>query len=285
MTLMSVSSSDEEDDFRSRPRWSANKKIDVVMRLLRGEPIEDVSRRLGWRCITWRRGGTTSSSRARRGQAAADRGGSPVGRGGTQDRRVDDGERDPEAGDRKNGAPDPASEAAEIAMEGSFPLARVCEVLDAPRSTVYHRRRRGDALGCRPGPTTDMSDDELVVKIRRDLPSRCPGGITRPSASTRSRTRCPPTPTPRPAGHTPNSGPARHPQGRLVGQHQLRCHHLPGRQQVPPPVRRGESRGRHRGDLQDGKLLTVHATKHDPAKAHGAFANPGGRPGRANAAS
>lgn len=36
---------------------------------------------------------------------------------------------------------------------------------------------------------------------------------------------------------------------------------------------------------QDGKLLRVHATKHDPAKAHGAFANPRGRPRRANAAS
>lgn len=36
MMLMSVSS-DESGDFRSRPRWSANRKIDVVLRLLRGE--------------------------------------------------------------------------------------------------------------------------------------------------------------------------------------------------------------------------------------------------------
>lgn len=57
MTLMSVSSSDEDDDFRARPRWSANKKIDVVMRLLRGEPIEEVSRQVGvevHRLVGWR---------------------------------------------------------------------------------------------------------------------------------------------------------------------------------------------------------------------------------------
>ena len=36
---------------------------------------------------------------------------------------------------------------------------------------------------------------------------------------------------------------------------------------------------------QDGKLLRVHAVKHDPVRAHGAFANPGGKPDRINAAS
>jgi hypothetical protein len=36
---------------------------------------------------------------------------------------------------------------------------------------------------------------------------------------------------------------------------------------------------------QDGKLLRVHPAKHDPIKAHGAFANPGGKPDRINAAS
>jgi hypothetical protein len=36
---------------------------------------------------------------------------------------------------------------------------------------------------------------------------------------------------------------------------------------------------------QDGRLLRVHPVKHDPIKAHGAFANPGGNPDRINAAS
>jgi transposase-like protein len=46
MTLMSVSSN-EAGDFRSKPRWSANRKIDVVLRLLRGESLEEVSREVG----------------------------------------------------------------------------------------------------------------------------------------------------------------------------------------------------------------------------------------------
>lgn len=36
---------------------------------------------------------------------------------------------------------------------------------------------------------------------------------------------------------------------------------------------------------QDGKLLRVHPVKHDPIKAHGAFANPGGKADRINSAS
>ncbi len=54
-------------------------------------------------------------------------------------------------------------------MDTEFALRRVCAVLGAPRSTVYHRRFRGDALGCRPGPQTEISDDEVVEAIRRVL--------------------------------------------------------------------------------------------------------------------
>lgn len=54
-------------------------------------------------------------------------------------------------------------------MEGNYPMARVCDVLAAPRSTIYHRRRRGDQLGTRPGPKTAISDDELAAKIRQVL--------------------------------------------------------------------------------------------------------------------
>jgi len=60
MALMSVDDEDQQHDsgdFRSKPRWSANKKIDVVMRLLRGEPLEEVSRVVGveaLRLAAWR---------------------------------------------------------------------------------------------------------------------------------------------------------------------------------------------------------------------------------------
>lgn len=58
MVLMSVSN-DEAGDFRSKPRWSANRKIDVVLWLLRGESLEEVSREVGveaHRFQAWRDG-------------------------------------------------------------------------------------------------------------------------------------------------------------------------------------------------------------------------------------
>jgi transposase-like protein len=44
-------------DYRSRPRWSAGKKMEAVLRLLRGEPLEVLSRELGveaHRLAAWR---------------------------------------------------------------------------------------------------------------------------------------------------------------------------------------------------------------------------------------
>ena len=40
MALMTVNNEDTED-FRSKARWSAGKKLDVVLRLLRGEKLEE----------------------------------------------------------------------------------------------------------------------------------------------------------------------------------------------------------------------------------------------------
>jgi transposase-like protein len=58
MTLMSVNNHDEQGkDFRSQPRWSAGKKTDAVLRLLRGEPLEELSRELkveAHRLAAWR---------------------------------------------------------------------------------------------------------------------------------------------------------------------------------------------------------------------------------------
>jgi transposase-like protein len=34
------------EDHRSKPRWSANTKMDAVLRLLRGEPLDQLSREL-----------------------------------------------------------------------------------------------------------------------------------------------------------------------------------------------------------------------------------------------
>ena len=56
MALMTVND-DEAEDGRSKPRWSAGKKLDVVLRLLRGEKLDALSRELGveaHRIAAWR---------------------------------------------------------------------------------------------------------------------------------------------------------------------------------------------------------------------------------------
>jgi putative transposase len=67
------------------------------------------------------------------------------------------------------GAADPASEAAEIAVDHQLPLAVVCRVLGASRSTIYARRVGLTGPRARPGPLTPISDDELLELIRRAL--------------------------------------------------------------------------------------------------------------------
>jgi transposase len=58
MTLMTVNNHGEQGkDHRSQPRWSAGKKTDAVLRLLRGEPLEALSRELkvqAHRLAAWR---------------------------------------------------------------------------------------------------------------------------------------------------------------------------------------------------------------------------------------
>ena len=56
MALMTVDR-DPNGDFRSKGRWSANKKLDVVLRLLRGVKLEELSREVGieaHRLAAWR---------------------------------------------------------------------------------------------------------------------------------------------------------------------------------------------------------------------------------------
>ena len=56
MALMTVNDEDT-GDFRSKARWLAGKKLDVVLRLLRGEKLEELSREVGieaHRIAAWR---------------------------------------------------------------------------------------------------------------------------------------------------------------------------------------------------------------------------------------
>ena len=59
MPVMAVNNENQHEpgDYRSRPRWSAGKKMDAVLRLLGGEPLEVLSRELGveaHRLAAWR---------------------------------------------------------------------------------------------------------------------------------------------------------------------------------------------------------------------------------------
>ena len=60
MPVMAVNNQNQHEpagDYRSRPRWSAGKKMEAVLRLLRGEPLETLSRELGveaHRLAAWR---------------------------------------------------------------------------------------------------------------------------------------------------------------------------------------------------------------------------------------
>jgi hypothetical protein len=57
MAVNNENQHEETGDYWSRPRWSAGKKMDAVLRLLRGEPLEALSRELGvegHRLAAWR---------------------------------------------------------------------------------------------------------------------------------------------------------------------------------------------------------------------------------------
>jgi transposase len=70
MALMTVNDDDTEDP-RSKPRWSAGKKLDVVLRLLRGEKLDALSRELGveaHRLAAWRDDFLAGGKQALRGR-------------------------------------------------------------------------------------------------------------------------------------------------------------------------------------------------------------------------
>jgi|SRR5580704_11318936 transposase-like protein len=76
----------EGSEFRSSNRWSANKKLNVVLRLLWGEKLEEVSREVGveaHRLVAWRDEFLDAGKEALRGKGAATE----------EDRRLRDAER------------------------------------------------------------------------------------------------------------------------------------------------------------------------------------------------
>ena len=174
MPVMAVNNQNQHEqagDYRARPRWSAGKKMEAVLRLLGGEPLERLSRELGveaHRLAAWRDDFLEVGKEALKGQRP-DR--------SADDRALRQAERKVgqltmenevlRAAAEKRGS-DPAGEAAQIAMDAQLPVAVVCRVLGAPRSSIYARRASASAGG-RPGPATSISDVDLVELIRRVL--------------------------------------------------------------------------------------------------------------------
>jgi hypothetical protein len=93
-------------------------------------------------------------------------------------------------------------------MEHQWPVAVVCRVLGAPRSTVYARRQ--PKLPARPGPATSIGDHDLLQLIRRVLRASPFAGEGYPQGpgppSSRARRRC-----------ERETGPAAAAPGRPVG--------------------------------------------------------------------
>ena len=74
MPVMAVNNENQHEqpgDYRSRPRWSAGKKMDAVLRLLHGESLEELSRELqveAHRLAAWRDDFLESGKEGLRGQ-------------------------------------------------------------------------------------------------------------------------------------------------------------------------------------------------------------------------
>ena len=98
----------ERDDGKEI-RWSVGRKADALMRLLRGEDLDELSRELrveAHRLAAWRED-FMAGDRRLEGPSPATRRASAEG-GRAQDRGAHHGERDVEGGGSKKGAADPA---------------------------------------------------------------------------------------------------------------------------------------------------------------------------------
>ena len=165
MALMTVND-DDTNDPRSKPRWSAGKKLDVVLRLLRGEQLDALSRELGVEAHR-RLAGRLPLRRQRGAQGptgSADRGRPPAAGGRTQDRRADHGGRGVAPGSRKKGAAMPRRNGRDSrggVLSGGHGVSHLARAPLDDLSPARHGRR-----AMSPRPRTDISDEQLLAAIR-----------------------------------------------------------------------------------------------------------------------
>src|SRR5689334_17458935 len=161
-----------------RRRMSAGRRREAVLRLLRGEDLELVSRELGVTAAElsgWREAFLAAGEASLRSRPADARD-AEIGRlkeGG----RADHGQRAARDQDRPAGGRPPFGPTEVEAMgrqvspsaEKVYGVERVTRLRGVARATVYRHRRPGGGEHRRPGPVGAMPDAALVGEIRRLL--------------------------------------------------------------------------------------------------------------------
>ena len=165
-------------------RWSASRKRDVVLRLLRGESLDAVSREVGlevYRLEAWKAralAGIELGLKAQAGEPLAAELDAAKRHIGELSMEIELLRERARASERRL----PISDAEVATMSATtsattgrrYGLERVCRTWERSRSALYARRarvrrpERGDGPGRR-GPTPALSDAQLLAAIRSDL--------------------------------------------------------------------------------------------------------------------
>ena len=165
-------------------RWSASRKRDVVLRLLRGESLDAVSREVGveiYRLEEWKERALAGLELGLK-DPAGEPAGAALDAGQAAHWGAVDGERAAAGAGSGRGAPPPFADAEVAAMSATtsattgrrYGLQRVCRAWERSRSALYarraqaERRRQGD-VPARRGPKPLLSDEQLLAAIRADL--------------------------------------------------------------------------------------------------------------------
>ena len=164
-------------------RWSASRKRDVVLRLLRGESLDAVSREVGvelYRLEAWKEralAGLELGLKDQAGEPAV----AALGHGQASHWGAVDGGGTAAGARPCRGAPPPFADAEVATMSATtaattgrrYGIQRVCQAWERSRSTHSARRararRRERGEPARRGPTPAHSDEQLLAAVRADL--------------------------------------------------------------------------------------------------------------------
>jgi len=185
---------------RAKSRLSARRKTEIVLRVLRGEDVDALSRELrieAHRIARWREEFLAAGAAALKARAEA----RAPDRTALKDARAKVGELTMQVEIlqelfQKRGLPLPASgeDIATLLVSRSGerrPLALVCRTIGLARSSAYAARRpSAPGTTTRPGPRTATSDDELLRRIREVLEGAAFSGEGHRKVWARLRRRC-----------------------------------------------------------------------------------------------